>query len=225
MAPRTTYFIDDSKEADEQFIYDIFDACCADWNTRFSSMEGAVVSVNKEAVESICRQSDPLATLPDQPNAYKRIAALLVIMARHPCFVVRTRDSQTSLFDRVTHGEEAVFFGIRILLDGIGIIFRCFDQQVRIRTTNGEEDKWVRLDKWPGWTTSEYRNELVAVLSSYRKPAVLVQEPALHYEFDYLEVGGQIVVVSLLLRGAYGKYTDQDGADLIEAWDDRVRGH
>jgi hypothetical protein len=188
----------DNEAEDVKVIQEITAACVADWNDRFSSIEGVVLRLEEQS------QSATVAStvsgkildnyLPPNPDAYKRVAALLVTMSLHP-FINGRRENAQGLFIEVLHGDWLRYFGIASLVDSLGAYFNPFEQQ-------NDKGQWVQLDQWPGFAQADIRSELILLLYSYSKSNILEFENR-QLAYHPLQVFQAILSVSLTLKAIY----------------------
>ena len=128
------------------------------------------------------------------PDAFKRVAALLVTMSLYP-FIIGRRENSKGLFVEVLQGDSLRYFGICSLIDALMPYFAPFQQQ-----NNAME--WVQMDQWPGFAQEETRNELTYLLYCYSKSGILeFKDRELTYQA--LPLYQAILSTSLTLKCAY----------------------
>ena len=180
----------------------IFEIGIGEWNSKWAAKEGVVLGIRDNAVEVTSTLGGKIlfVSLPKPPDAFKRVAAMLVMMALHPFITGRASDKEKGLYVRVLQGDDLRPFAIRFVVDSLPIIFSLLDQQVTI----GEKSIWLRLDKWRGFPNEEIRDELISLLYSISKSDVIMWEGSeLRYHQDRLARG--ILAVSLTLKATYGE--------------------
>jgi hypothetical protein len=114
----------DDEERDVSALHEITLACLEDWNIRFANVEGVLLSLNQPSVETASVVGGKMldSHFPAQPDAYKRVAALLLMMSLHPFIIGRKKDGDGQ-FNEVLHGHLLRFFGIITAVDSIGAFF------------------------------------------------------------------------------------------------------
>jgi hypothetical protein len=186
----------DDHAKDVQAIHRILSACLTDWNDRFAQVEGVVLGLNEESVEVASSVGGKILGehfLP-QPDAYKRVAALLVMMCLHPFIIGRKRNAD-GMFVEVLQGELLRYFGIINAVDSIGALFDPLEQL-------NDQGQWVQMDKWPGFPSYDARADLIQLLYSYSGSGVL-QLKELHVEYNTLLLYQTILSTSLILKQGY----------------------
>ncbi|MGA2684078.1 MAG: hypothetical protein ABSF51_03400 [Verrucomicrobiota bacterium] len=182
-------------------IHRVFEFGIEQWNSNWAGQQGVVIGVNKEAVEVASTLGGKIMydSFPTSPDAFKRVAALLVMMALHPFVIGRAADPK-GMYVRVLQGDDLRPFAIRFVVDSLPLIFGLLDQNV----TKDGIDTWVTLNKWKGFRSNDLRDEFIKLLYSISKSDVIVWEgPVLKYRQDRLSRG--ILAVSLTLKAAYGE--------------------
>ena len=192
----------DDPAEDVSEICRIFQVGIEVWNSKWAAKQGVVIGVNEGAVEVASSLGGKIMfhSLPKPPDAFKRIAALLVMMALHPFIIGRATDKEKGLYVRVLQGDELRPFAIRFVVDSLPFIFSVLDQQV-IKDGN---PVWFTLNKWQGFPCDEIRDEFIRLLYSISKSDVFMWEgPVIKYHQDRL--GRGILAVSLTLKAVYGE--------------------
>lgn len=188
-------------EEDVFEIHRIFQIGIEEWNSKWASQQGVVLAINESAVQVASSLGGKIMfhTLPKPPDAFKRIAALLVMMALHPFIIGRAADKK-GLYERVLQGDDLRPFAIQFVVDSLPMIFSLLDQSVEKNGAIG----WVNLNKWRGFPSREIEVEFIKLLYSISKSDVFVWEgTVIRYHQDRL--GRGILAVSLTLKAIYGE--------------------
>jgi hypothetical protein len=167
-----------------------------DWNCRFADVEGVFLQVKEGAVGIASSIGGKIIAdhFPPAPDAYKRVATLLVVMSLHP-FINGRRKNREGCFVEVLQGEQLRYFGLITLVDSIGTFFDSIEQQ-------NDAGMWVRMNNWPGLPTGGIRDELIHLLYSYSKSDVVIFKDE-EFQYDPLRLYQAILSASLIFKSVY----------------------
>ncbi len=198
------YYDDDAQDVEE--ISTMLQACTEDWNQKFTAEEHVILSINSDG-DSVMGISNPIVTfsalggelmnsLPDEPDAFKRVATLLVLMCAYPFIIGRVEDSD-GVYQKVLHGPDLRVFSVRFAIDSLPVLFYPLDQE----NENGE---WVRID-WKGFVSAEVETEFAAILLDIARSGI-AQIVDRRFVYSQDQLARAIVNASVLLKSNYGAF-------------------
>jgi hypothetical protein len=188
----------DNPEEDIFEIHRIIQNGIVAWNSAWATREGVVLGIKEGAVEvaSYIGGGIMFKSFPTPPDAFKRVAALLVTMALHP-FITGRAGNKDGMYVNVLQGDDLRPFAIRFIVDSLPIIFRNLDQK-------DDKGEWITLNQWPGFGCVELRDEFIKLLLSISRSDVFEwKEGVITYNQPRLARG--MLAVSLTLKAVYGR--------------------
>jgi hypothetical protein len=187
-------------EKDAAIIHQILTESLADWNRRFAEIEGVLLALKAPAAERISSLGNMVLTanFPELPDAYKRVATLLVTMALHPFIIGRRKDGD-GVYTEIIHGQVLRNYGIIMGVDSIGQFLYPFEQW------NTAENGWVQLNNWPGFPSEEAKNELANLISTYAHSGLVTFDKANEKMllYDQRKLYQAVLSVSLIVKQRY----------------------
>lgn len=186
----------DDAARDEEEIKRIFEISLEVWNSKHTNQEGVLLAVNDEAIAAASHLGGEIIikALPDPPDAFKRVAAMLVMMGVNP-FIIGRVQNQNGLYVTVLQGDDLRDFAIRFAIDSLPLLFNPLDQQ----KSSGE---WVEM-KWPGFFSSELRDEFIKLIRSISKSDI-IEWRARVITYNQVRLSRAVLSVSLTLKSVYG---------------------
>lgn len=199
-------FVEDGSE-DAAFIYDVCSAGCIDWNSRYANKSGYFIQIKRSAADAISHVGGQIlkpedgrpCAFPASPNAFKRVAALLVSLSVHPLLVVLQRNGDDGVFSNLVYGDPVKPFAVEFIVDTLPIVFSALDVCL-------EDGTWVALDKWKGFPTPGFRSEFITKFL-WQDNGELFRFDGGRSSYNWPRMEAEVLNLALTLEAVYGPIT------------------